>query len=121
MVIARRIQVTIGWLMVAAIVLFSLMPEVPSVDGYTLNDKLAHFAAYGFVMAWFARLYRSPGARVGYAVFFIALGAVLELLQTLTPTRSFEVADLIADTAGVVVGLIAVRWLRFPARVQPGK
>lgn len=117
----RTIELAIGWLFVAAIVVFSLTPDVPRMEGYTLNDKLAHFAAYGVVMAWFARLYPSLSARTGYAVFFILLGGALEFLQTLTPTRSFEVADLVADAVGVAVGLIAVRWLRFPARTQPGK
>lgn len=109
---ARGMHIAIGWLLVAAIVLFSLTPEVPSVNDYTLNDKIAHFGAYGFVMAWFARIYRSFAARIGYAIFFIALGAALEFLQTLTATRSFELADLVADTLGVAAGAMLVSWLR---------
>lgn len=104
---ARSMQIAIGWLFVAAIIIFSLTPEVPSVNDYTPNDKLAHFGAYGFVMGWFAWIYRSPGARISHAIFFIALGAALEFLQTLTATRSFELADLVADTLGVAVGLMA--------------
>lgn len=108
----RSIQITIGWLFVAAIVLFSLTPEVPSVHDYTLNDKFAHFGAYAFVMAWFGWIYHSLAARISYAVFFIALGAALEFLQTLTATRSFELADLVADTLGVAAGFMLSRCLR---------
>lgn len=108
----RNIQIALGWLFVAAIVLFSLTPEVPSINDYTINDKLAHFGAYGFVMAWFGWVYGTLAARLGYAVFFMVLGAALEFLQTLTATRSFELTDLVADTLGVIAGVVLISVLR---------
>ena len=47
-----------------------------------------------------------------FAIGFIALGIALEFVQRWTGYRSFEVADMAADAAGVAVG-----WLIAPPRI----
>ncbi len=107
----RRLWLAIGWAIVAAIVYGSVMHSPPSL-GFEQSDKLEHLGGYGLVMFWFCQLYRARRARLGYALAFVALGVTLEFVQRWLGYRSFEVADMVADAAGVALG-----WglaLRFP-------
>ena len=55
-------------------------------------------------MLWFCVLYRRLRVRAFYAFGFIALGVALEFVQATTPYRSFEIADMVANTVGVLFG-----------------
>ena len=95
----------LGWLMVIFVIAASLVPSsvVEAVLG-GLSDKLEHAAAYGGLMIWFGGMFRRRlQPWIGLAL--VVLGGVIELLQGLTPTRTPDVTDLAADTAGVVLGL----------------
>ena len=107
----RRLWLALGWLIVAAIVYFSLFKLVVATD-IEGGDKLHHFLAYGGLMAWWAQLYLSRAARLKLALAFIALGGAMELAQGLTPDRYPEWLDLAANTAGVLLG-----WLASPPRL----
>lgn len=104
----------IGWALVVAVVVLSLIPSVPlpPVQG---SDKVAHIIAYFGLMIWFGQLYfRRFHPRI--AVALLALGVLLEFLQRLTPYRTFEVADMVADGMGIALawGLASTRmgaWL----------
>ena len=65
-------------------------------------------------MLWFAQLYRPTRTRALYAAGFIAMGIAIECIQPFTG-RAFEVADMAADTLGVLLGWVAAlllaRWL----------
>lgn len=99
-----------GWLIVAAIVVFSLTPQQPHIGQFEMNDKVGHALVYAIAMGWFAALYPALKQRARYALFFIALGIALEFLQGLTPYREFELLDMLADAIGVVAGV----WLGQP-------
>ena len=96
----RMLSVAAGWTWAAAIVWLSLTPAPPQ-SGVAFGDKLGHLAAYGLLMFWFARLYRT---RLWYAVGLVAMGVALEGLQGALGYRSYEVADMAANTAGVLLG-----------------
>lgn len=98
--------------MVAAIVYGSVMHSPPSL-GFPQSDKLEHLGGYGLAMFWFCQLYRVRRTRVGYALGFIALGVALEFVQRWLGYRSFEIADMVADAAGVALGWALA--LAFPA------
>jgi len=104
-----RVQwLALGWAMAAAIVWLSLTPSPPHLD-IEQGDKLGHLAAYGALMFWFCQLYPARRARLGYALGFVAMGIAIEFIQRATGYRSFEVWDMIADAAGVLLGwLLAV-------------
>jgi len=89
--------------MVAAIVFGSVMHSPPSL-GFEQGDKLEHVVSYGLVMFWFCQLYAAHRARLGYALGFVALGVALEFVQGWLGYRDFEVADMLADAAGVACG-----------------
>jgi VanZ family protein len=67
-------------------------------------------------MFWFALLYRGGAARFSYAFLWIAMGVALEFAQSMTPTRSYEFADMAANTLGVLAGIAAALSLPRAAR-----
>ena len=83
--------------MVAAVVWGSLTPSPPSAG----NDKVGHFVVYGVLMFWFAQLY---ARRLPCAAGFVALGVALEFVQGSLGYRSFELYDMLANSAGVLLG-----------------
>ncbi len=99
----RRLGLAAGWAMVAAIVFGSVMHAPPSL-GFEQGDKLEHLGSYGVVMFWFCQLYAARRARTGYALGFVLLGVALEFVQGWLGYRDFEVADMLADAAGVALG-----------------
>jgi hypothetical protein len=98
----RRIWLLLGWGMVAAVAVFSLIPL--DVDLAENEDKLAHFVAYGSLAFWFGMLIEGRGRQLGVALTFVAMGVVLEFLQGLTDYRTFEIADMIANAIGATIG-----------------
>ncbi len=78
------------------------------------EDKVKHAAAFA-AFVWL-------GWRAGYREALhlggglLALGAAIEVAQFFTPWRSAEWADLLADAAGIALGLwLAPKLLRQPA------
>ena len=100
-----------GWLIVAAIVYFSLLKLAIDTD-IQGGDKLGHLLAYGGLMAWWSQLYPSTATRLKLALVFVVLGGAMELAQGLTPDRYPEWLDLAANSAGVLLG-----WLAAPPRL----
>ena len=98
----RTVWLIFGWMLVGAVIFISLMPEPPDM-GVQGGDKAGHFLAYGLLMLWFVQVY--PMKRWWrLAVGFVALGVLLEVLQGLSGQRSFEYADMLANSVGVVLG-----------------
>lgn len=94
----------LGWALVAAVVIGSLVPgEV--VSAVHVSDKVMHAGAYGVLMVWFAGFYKHAAYPV-IAIVLIVLGLTLDLLQLLTPTRTFDLNDVLMNSAGVVVGFL---------------
>jgi len=106
----RRLWRAIGVGLILLVIWLSLTPtpiEIPVEQG----DKFGHLAAYGTLMFWFANLDARLRQRLGYATAFVALGIALEFAQGLTDYRVFEVADMVANAIGVLLG-----WIVAPPR-----
>jgi VanZ family protein len=99
----RAVLLAGGWLYAAAIVFLSLTPKPPD-PGFEHGDKLGHLLAYGLLMFWFCFLYRTRYTRLAYGIGWIALGVALEFAQGATGYRSFEIADMAANSLGVLLG-----------------
>jgi len=95
----------LGYALVAIVIWLSLTPQPPELH-VEQGDKLQHVVAYGALMLWFAQLHAGR-ARAGAALALVVLGVALEGVQGLTGYRSFDVIDMAANTAGVVLGLAA--------------
>jgi len=103
----RKLWLFTGWLLVALVVYVSLIPALPSVD-ITAADKVAHVFAYATLTLWFLQLYPAD-RRAMLVIGFIMMGIALEFLQELTASRSFEYADIAANTGGVVLGWLLAK------------
>ena len=99
----------VGFLLVAFVVFVSLIRIPPQVGALTPSDKLCHALAYFCLTFWFIQIYRQNRVRLAIGLAFVMMGIGLECLQGLTGYRSFEYADMAANTAGVACGLIAAQ------------
>lgn len=93
--------------LLATILVLSLLP--PSAPLPTTGwDKSNHLL--GFALLGWLGMRAHPG-RVGWVLAgLLAYGALVELLQSLTPYRFAEWGDLLADALGAVLG-IGIAWL----------
>ncbi len=92
----------VGWLMVVLVVILSLLPH-PSTPPIVTWDKSQHLLAYGGLMYWFGMVFPRHAP---WILFLVALGAILEVLQGWSGYRYFEYTDMLANTLGVLVGLL---------------
>ena len=67
------------------------------------GDKIAHFAGYALLFLWFAQIYKRS-AQLKPAIELVVLGIAVEIAQGFTAYRSFEYADMLANTTGVIMG-----------------
>lgn len=93
-----------GWLLVAAVVWLSLVPQPPA-QAVAVPDKVGHFAAYLVLALWFGGLYGGH-RRTALSGGLVLLGAALEILQGQGFARQAELADLVADMLGVAAALL---------------
>ncbi|MEP1215159.1 MAG: VanZ family protein [Marinobacter sp.] len=74
---------------------------VPSSD----NDKLNHLLA--FLQLTIVTRLAWPGlSRIWIACGLLAFGVTIEVVQAQLPYRTFAVADIVADAAGIAIGLL---------------
>ena len=96
----------------AIIVIGSLLPiqsdEPLPEHFYQRGDLYQHIAAYALLTFSALLSWGQPLRRVGQIMMaIVCLGAALEVMQ-LYVGRSFDVVDLVANSAGVIVGGIWV-------------
>jgi len=103
----RKVWLAMGYSLVALVVFLSLTsnPVDTGLD-FPLQDKFFHALAYFTLMFWFAQIYHERGKRNVFAVMFILMGILLEYLQGFNPVRYYEFSDMIANSTGVVLGLL---------------
>ncbi len=99
----RGVWILIGWGLVAYTVYASLSTSPPEGPGW-LSDKMAHGLTYFVLAAWFAALY-PPGNYPMIGAGLLVLGIALEFLQARTGYRYAELADALANLAGIMTGL----------------
>ena len=101
------------------ITILSLWPleELPSIPG---TDKTHHLIAYAILMLPTAL--RKPDRWILLGLFFIAYSGAIELLQPYV-NRYGEWLDMLANTAGVVCGLIISEIVNFffPVKLSNSK
>ncbi len=100
-----KLWLLVGWLAVLAVVYLSLTSQPLVEIPVRFGDKWGHLLAYGILMGWFVQLYQSRGMLVLHALLLILLGVALEFLQGYSG-RYFEYADMVANSCGVMAGLL---------------
>ncbi len=97
----------------ALLVVFTLLglASAPQETVGNYNDKLMHFTGYliaglSISLAWRRSLWSHR------ACFLLAYSTAIECLQYFLPTRSFSLLDIVANTAGLFLGLIIYELLK---------
>lgn len=80
--------------------------QLPGPEG---TDKASHLLSFAWLMCWFAQVVEHR--RLQLVAALIAYGTLIELLQYLSGYRMGELADLVADAAGVLIGWAVVQFL----------
>lgn len=108
LIIVQRYWQIITVLTLTAITLLSLWPvaNVPAVPG---NDKAHHFIAYAALMLPVAL--RQPRYWLLIGIFFVVWSGMIELIQPYV-NRYGEWQDMLANTGGISVGLLAGIWIK---------
>jgi VanZ family protein len=109
------------WFTSALVVAMALMPwsiELPS-SGWDKADHVAAFAALAVcgLFAWRGH----PAVHRRVVLGLLALGIAIEFAQALVPGRMADWRDVLADAAGVLLGLTLAGWTarRMDRRTQP--
>jgi VanZ family protein len=109
-VLLQRLCLAMWWISMGVVSAGSLLPasslqRIHLVD-FHLNDKLVHFCNY-FALAALP-LAGSHDTRSGIrrALTMVPLGGALEVLQRLSPGRSAEWNDFLANCAGVAFSVL---------------
>lgn len=74
-----------------------------------LGDILQHLGAYAVLAGLAALGFQARRPWIVLAIPLIAYGGILELVQLAVPGRFASVWDLLANAAGVIVGIVAIR------------
>jgi len=101
--LTARISLAFGVLLVTWL---SLMPgdELPGMENW---DKLLHAAAYAALAVAGGLGFRGWRSALTLAVGLLALGTVLEVVQTTIPGRQGSIVDASANAVGIAFGLAA--------------
>ncbi len=100
----RLTWLTLGGAWATIIIYLSLIPHPPQPVNFQYSDYLEHALAYGLLMLWFCQIYQKQAHRIRLALCLIALGVSMEFLQRMTGYRYFEYMDMLANSAGVLLG-----------------
>ena len=90
---------------IALLVLVAVISLVP-VSGGGANDKLAHVLIYLVLSSWFSLIVARRALLWRVFSGLIIYGMLMEFLQGLTDYRSPEIADAVANSVGVAIGLL---------------
>lgn len=101
------------------VVILSLMPN-PEIKNISWSsglhiDKIAHiaiYAIYSFLIGRYLALFEMSSGMKYFLVLTlsIAIGVIMEFMQFyLSPSRFFEMLDIIANIIGSIVGLLILK------------
>jgi hypothetical protein len=107
--------VTILW--ATCIFIVSVIPssDLPSFSIWE-PDKIAHFIVYGLLTFFACKMYlqrnktmqKSMPAKIYAFASCILYGICIEVIQLFLPTRSFDPFDILANTIGCLLGILAI-------------
>lgn len=100
----------------ALLVIFTLWMFLKPIEGglgewlnFPHSDKVLHLLAFLGLTGWFASLFETRQWR-SLAVLLLAYGILVEVAQGMMGfARDADAKDVIADGAGIIVGLIAAQ------------
>lgn len=105
-----RAPVVIGFWVPFAVATYAAFAPAGLPMPFRVSDVLLHAFAFTYLTAalWLAHYSDDRGWKP--AVWMIAYGVAIELIQSFEPTRSAELKDLLVDAIGIALGLGLYRW-----------
>lgn len=101
----KRLMPHIFWLGFIMTIIFTMMPSQHIPDSVIFWDKAQHALAFFMLMFTGAIAYAKRLAWI--AIFLLLYGASIEIMQQyFTTSRNGDILDIVADTVGVILGLI---------------
>lgn len=106
----RSLWLVVGYMLVSFVVYLSVTsePPDPNID-IPFIDKFFHALAYFILMFWFSQIYHIKKQRLFYAVALVLMGILMEYIQSFDPARTYEIEDMVANTVGVLIGILLSR------------
>ena len=103
---AQRLWLFTGILLLLVVAVVSLIPidQPLPIEG---ADKFEHVLAYFVLMYWWGMV--QTRRQWFWLIFLVLYGLALEGIQGLLPHRFMEWRDAVANTAGVILGLLVLR------------
>lgn len=89
------------WICVLVVLLLALMPPIPHMPT-TGWDKINHLLAFSVLVLLGVQAY--PARTMTVLLGLFTYGSLIEILQSFTPDRVPEWADLLSDSLGLLVG-----------------
>jgi len=76
---------------------------------FQVSDVILHASAFTYLTAalWLAHCVGDGGRKP--ALWMMAYGVVIEVIQSFEPTRSAEIKDLVVDACGIGFGVLLYR------------
>ena len=101
----KNIWRSLAYLIILVIIVLSLIPDPDKITPFSASDKLMHTLAYAVSMLWFGFCFKREKL---YAIGsgLILLGITLEIVQGQTGYRTMSFYDIVANCAGVLIGLV---------------
>ena len=105
--------IQVVWILSIALVTYlSLSPQIDLPFGFKGIDKVYHSLAYLWLAAIPFLGFQSITMALAGALLMIPFGIGLEYAQEYVHGRFFSVADMVANGAGVVLGMTLGRYLK---------
>ena len=98
-----RLWFALGYAMLALVAYVSLIPVTIDVAD---SDKLLHLVTYFLLSAFFTTLVQNARRLWRVVPGLILFGVLIEILQGLTGYRYLEIMDMLANSLGVLVGVL---------------
>ena len=95
------------WVMCGTVLFGALAPQADSPQLFALADKVVHTLAFAALALVGLRAY--PRHTLIVCLLLIALGGLIEVVQSYTSTRAQEWEDFLADILGVGLGALLAR------------
>jgi VanZ family protein len=98
----KNIWLILGLAMIAFVV-YETLTSSPIKPGFKVSDKILHIVGYFGMMAWFIQIFQLRKQQAVLAAAFICMGVMLEFIQGWSGVRQYEIADMLANTTGVII------------------
>jgi VanZ family protein len=117
----RSKAVAMGWFLLMNILFVLPGSALPKAGWFTdiQLDKWVHTGLFAGLVFLFCSAFNSLSKKLWMVLLgAVAYGFIVELVQkNWVPNRSFDVYDVLADTAGSIIGLVV--WLRVNKKNKP--